>query len=197
MKKWMINLTALTAATLGANASADVLGQFTLTESGATLNDPGDLSVVTADVYQFQIVNDTGFDIFSFENLQFSGQFLQGNTTSKQGSDFEQIAIFTLADTFFFNDANAPTTTGTVTDDATSLSTDAIASLGTPYIPNGQTEGIAVLAVAPGTLPTFNFGDANAVVDGQRQSIVPEPASLVLLGLGGLALAGGRQRRRG
>lgn len=147
------------------------------------------------DVYHFQVTNNTTSDIFTFNELDFDGEFVQSSATTKFGASLpEPAAGFVFADTFATDDLVAPTAFGTTIDDATNLDFESVATLGQPWIGAGQTETIAVFSVATGSnAPVFNSG--LAVIDGENQSIViPEPSSLGLLGLGGLLIA---RRRRG
>jgi len=180
--------TALAATlALAGPASSAVIGQVVSAGSQST-------QTGAVDLYHFQVTNNSGQDLFTFNNLDFDGQFIQGTTTTKAGTGLPEPAPdFFFAATFAADDELAPTAFGTVVETETDFDIPSVATLGTPWVADQATESVVVFSVPTGApAPVFNGGFA--VVDGQNQSIVPEPTSLALLGLGGLLVA---RRQRG
>ncbi|QQE13222.1 PEP-CTERM sorting domain-containing protein [Planctomycetota bacterium] len=186
---------AAVVATAGTTANAALTGSFSLVSEGLGTFD-GSLQAVSVDVYHFSLTNDTGFDISSIE-ASFSGAFINNSTTSlvsQSGIEFPKLATFTFADTFFTNDGEAATFATSVDSFSELSGSGTVLGNGNAWVDNGMTEVIAVLSVAAGAeAPMFNSGQA--AVNGELVNIViPEPASVALLGLGGIALIARRRK---
>ena len=172
-------ICVLLVGLMARQAPAQVTAQFVLLQNDAPTFTPG----TPVDVWGLQVNNNSGFDIFTFNEISITGLlFIQDSAATgvaRTGTALpEPISTFVVADTFFADDAILPTAFGATVDDATTLSAESIATLGTPWVANGASEVIAVFSVAPnGSAPLFGGGDA--VVDGQNTAIVAvEPGVL-------------------
>ena len=194
MRLVLASCVLLLLSLFAGRASAQVTGEIVLLDTNVSTAVPTD----PVDVWGFQVANNSGFSIFTFNNLNFSGDFLQdfGQATNDTGSSLPAVGPSFFADTFFTDDVISPTTFGAVTDDGTTLSAESVATLGGAWVNNAATEVIAVLTVdAGGAAPVFNGG--TAVVNGNDVSIVsaiPEPGSALVLGLGALLALAKRRK---
>jgi opacity protein-like surface antigen len=147
----------------------------------------------TGDVYFFEVTNNMTEDVQSYgtnstDNVEFTGDFLNA-----VGVGFvlnSSTTNFGLSDTFFVGNGDGLNKAET----STSLSADVYGTLGIVATPAGSTATLAQLVVSPGSdVPTFNeipaYNPSGEVIG----TVVPEPATLALLGLGGLAVI--RRRR--
>lgn len=169
------------------------------------------------DVWEFRVTNRTGQGIFTFENMSFTGTFLQDSVSAQIGTtlaldpdDGLLPGVQRTADTFFTDDNATPTSPSGITDDAGALSSIAIGVLGQAWVADGATEAIAVFSVPSGTtLDATNFAGGGGTT-GQTVTLITYAATLPtavpigtdagLVGLGALlALTGGIaiQRRHG
>jgi hypothetical protein len=195
-KGWVTAAVMTTA--LGAQA-APLEGEFVLVGSSAqgTFNGTSFVRTNPFDIYEFRVTNQTGQNLFTFQNLVFSGQFLQtGNAIVKQGTQlgldpFDAFIPGTTEltpDTFFTDNNAAPVSPTIIVDSSSQLSSVAIGILGQPWIVNGQTEALAVFSVVQGTSVNFVSGGGTTGSVLTPITIVPEPASVAMLTLGGLMM---------
>jgi hypothetical protein len=178
-----LSLTTAALLTVASSASAGVVDYEIVFQGSAT----DGISQVAFDIYHLEITNNSGDALLTFNNIGINGAFVQATASTKTSTTLELAPGFFQGETFWSGAGVAPSLFGNSTDDAGSLSAESVASLGTPWVASGATGTIAVFSVAAGgDAPVFQGGFA--VVDGQNVAITPEPGSLALLGLGGLAL---------
>jgi len=208
MKTFIATLMAM-ALTLTSVARADVIGEFVFqgTVNGGSF-DGTDFVGTQFDTYTFDITNNTTSNIDTIgisatDGITFTGDFLQAGGVSNKTTptlDDDGFAGFgSIApdakedDTFFVIPGNNPTAFG-VTDTATELSASSFAAVGDALVPAQSTASIAFFSVPTGS-PTPEGGfDAAALGFGQVVGrIIPEPATVGLLAMGGLLMV--RRRR--
>jgi len=200
MRALMMATTIAAVGLAGAAQAAPLEGRFVLVGSSAQGSFDGVEFVETSpfDIYEFQVTNNTGQNLFTFQNLVFQGDFLQGASSAKLGAElaadpFDGFIPGTqlTPDTFFTDDNAAPSSPSGIVDTASELSSVSVGILGQPWIVDGATEAIALFSVPAGTpvgLDTFVSGGGTTGSVLTPITVIPEPASMALLGLGGLAL---------
>jgi len=207
--RFALMLTTALCLGLGGAAHANVLGQFVFQGTVPGIDSTG--TAFSFDTYTFDVTNNTSTTITNIgldasDNFAFTGNFLQAGGNGVKATpalDADPLAgLFGLPadalqdDTFFIGSGTviAPD----LVDTTGELSASTFGSTGLDIAP-GATESIAFFSVEQGAVPTGGFGaPAIGLVNGQGQILgrieVPEPGSLALLGLGGLALLGRRRR---
>lgn len=197
-------LLALMLAAVTMNTEAAPLeGQFVLVGSSAqgTFNEGIFEETNPFEIYEFRVTNNTGVNIFTFQNLVFGGALLQvGGQTAKIGTQlsadpFDAFipGVQLIPDSFFTDNNVQPTTLGGTVDSNSELSAVSVGTLGQAWIADGATEAIALFSVSQGQTPTFVGGGGTTGGTLTAITRVPEPTSLAMLGLGGLLVL--RRRR--
>lgn len=194
---WMAVVVGVMVA--GAACAAPLDGQFVLVGSSAqgTFNGSAFVETNPYDIYEFRVTNNTGQAIFSFQDVAISADLLQvGGKKAQVGTALAVDAFndyipgdqFT-PDSFFTDDRVEPSMFGNTSDSGSELSAESIATLGEAWLADGATETIAVLSVSAGSsIPTLVSGGATTGSVVTAITVVPEPVSVVLLGMGGLCL---------
>lgn len=180
-------------ATVG-SAQAALVGSLDLAQSDVSAFAGGVPTQV--DVYNFVVTTTEGedpiqgFDFTSASGGGFAGTFLQGLQTFSTSSDLPNVGVL-LADTFFVSPLASPTAVQVV-DDVNALE-GAFAFAASPLDASGGVVAAVLTVVAGDPAPAFNGGFA--VIGGQDVAVIPEPATLALLGLGGIVMLGARRRK--
>ncbi|MEM9294471.1 MAG: PEP-CTERM sorting domain-containing protein [Planctomycetota bacterium] len=162
-------------ALAGRSLAQDVTGQFVRVQDDVTLFDIATANPILADVWEFQVTNNSAFPVGTFE-LGFVGNFLNGFLSESATSQLVEFNGLPVADTFFVGSGLTPPQSLFVVDTGSELS--GIIGLGSatvgfdPNIAVGATQAVALFStVADGpSLGLSNLTTANAVVGGE---IVP------------------------
>lgn len=164
-------------------ASAEIVGSFAPTTIGAA--DPFNLGGLSG--YAYTIQNNEDVTLDSFE-IQFTGDFTQ----SPYGGIWYSS---TWADTMFgFADTAVTVPPGQSFESDTSLRAAFFLASGSQIAP-GESAVLAYLVTdAVPTATNFTGGLPLAASNGVEYNVVPEPATLSALALGGLAML--RRRRK-
>jgi len=177
-------LTTAAALIFAGSAHAALIGSMELVDTGVAVGNS-----TPVDVYNFVVTSTAGdglIDTFDFTSLTgggFSGQFVVGPQTFSTSPNLPNFGIL-IADSFFVSPVANPSAVGQV-DTSTALEA-AFSFTAAPLDASGGV--VAAVFSVPAGAPAPSFNGGFAVVDGADVPIVPEPASLAMIGLGGLAL---------
>jgi len=189
-------------------AKAQVPAEFVFQGTFDDVIFAGGFSPVPFDVYHLQLTNNQIEGIFTLNEIDFAGPWLQAAITSQDGTDLALSAFDQFVgglgdnfapDTFWAGNGATPTLFGSGTDNATNLASDTVASLGTPWVAIGDTGTVAVFSVPVGFVPgASNYLGGGVIIAGVEVplSFIPEPATLMLAGMGFIGIAAGRRRRQ-
>lgn len=200
-------MCAVAAVLLTAGAvDAKITAEFVQTQANVTSEASGQI-----DVYELQVTGNnadpiTGIGKNVSDQLKIVGTLL--NDTTTLGGDLEKtfkdntgLTVFNnpVADTFFVTPQAPPAVLPVSVDTNSELSGIFGVVSGAIIPPNPVDYAIAVISVPVGTpLNISNWGNDVPAISGSLEQVdtityIPEPASVALLGLGGLALL--RRRR--
>lgn len=150
-------------------------------------------------VFSFEVTNNTAesFSGFDFGGIAgtgdggFAGNFLQGVAPGSAVFDdnVNGLAFDAFPDTYFLG--ATPTAAANTVDTATNL--EGAYNYSGSILDPGQTLTVALFSTSDQTSPTFLGGFATSQTANTEITVIPEPGSLALLGLGGMALL--RRRR--
>jgi len=164
-------------------------------------------NTIPYDVYHLEVQNNSGQDLFTMDNVSFSGTFLQNGVvlhqdgTALQPDPFDGVVPPVgdnfVADTFFSGNGVNPTAFGASQDTVTDLSVTTLSHLGTPWIAIGNTAAVAVFSVPNGSpaLDVTNYNGGGFITGSVVTPLmfIPEPTSIILASLGLIGIVGSRR----
>jgi len=159
-------------------------------------------------VYTLDLTNNQAEDIFTLNDIDFAGPWLQGAVTNQDGTALALSPFDPFVggagdnfspDTFFAGNGANPSLFGVVVDDTNNLSAVTVSNLGTPWVAMGATQSVAVFSVPVGFVPDANnYAGGGAIIGADvvplMFSAVPEPGTFVLAGFGLVGMLLGRRR---